>query len=680
MARVTRRRSFAPAELGLLLFYAASSVAFVRSQQWPGAWLLLLPVLAGLLVEVEDVGERLRRRGERDAWILVGLAIVVGVGWTIYLFVSDTILGILRGVIGSGLVMMGGFFAAGRRVWSPGRGLIPTGLGALTIAGLDALAPITVPSAVAALGLLGWLGLERPTKRRPGAPVRPRVGLVLVVLLAVALALGISVGLPLAQPLVEQAAADVLSGSGQGTSGLSSSARLGDIESLALSREVVLRLWSDLPLRLRAYALTTFDGQRWTGAVGAPQPMRPLAPEPGGWLGDRLAELPGQSFGEASGELDWARVLVAQVQPSLLLAPAGPRVVRVAGGVPMMDPAGLLHATFWPPPRLYGAAYAAGSLRGPTPEERAAGLQLPEGLDPRLGALAAELGEGAAGDRERLDRTVRWIGDECDYSLNVGAFRTDQPVAEFLFEKKRGYCEYFASSAALLLRLQGVPARYVSGFNVRDQNRRGDHFLVRGGDAHAWVEAWIEGVGWVEADPTPAAQYDALRDGMRDGLFARVWESVSAFFTELQARMSNGGDLLRWLGRRVAALGAWIWARVGEIVVVVLVVATGMLLWRRRGRLALRRRCAAAVAPPAAVDPALGALVSRLERRWSELGHPRLPHRPPLEHLLSLPDDAVPEGERAAGRAVVDCYYRARYGGRAPDAETLERLGRELSP
>jgi hypothetical protein len=61
--------------------------------------------------------------------------------------------------------------------------------------------------------------------------------------------------------------------------------------------------------------------------------------------------------------------------------------------------------------------------------------------------------------------------------------------------------------------------------------------------------------GWVEADSTPAAQYDALREGMRDGRFARVWESVSAFFAELQARPSDAGDALRWLGRRFAVLG-----------------------------------------------------------------------------------------------------------------------------
>ena len=94
------------------------------------------------------------------------------------------------------------------------------------------------------------------------------------------------------------------------------------------------------------------------------------------------------------------------------------------------------------------------------------------------------------------------------YTLSPGAFRTADPVAEFLFEKKAGYCEYFASAAVLLLRLQGVPARFVKGLSVGPQTDQGGGLhVVRESDAHAWVEAWIPGEGWVEADPTPPGQF-----------------------------------------------------------------------------------------------------------------------------------------------------------------------------
>jgi hypothetical protein len=450
---------------------------------------------------------------------------------------------------------MGAFFSAGRRVWRPGRGSIPAGLAVLAIAGLDPFSPFTPSCAVAVLGLLAWLALERPTQRRPDAPQRFPTGLFAFALLALVLAAGIAIVLPLAQPFVERAAAEMLS-SGQGQTGLSGTTRLGELQDLGLSREVALRVWSDRPLRLRGHALTRFDGRSWTEPVGQQRPLPRAARGPEDPLGARVAELPGDSFSaleHVPPDSGWARFLLVSVEPGLLVTPAGPRLVRIAGGVPRADPAGVLTAPFWPPPRLYGVAFGPGRPASGSAAERAAALQLPESLDQRLRDLARQLGEEASGSRERLERTVAWIGRHCEYDLNAGAFRSDEPVAEFLFEKRRGYCEYFASSAALLLRLQGIPTRFVKGFNVRDRSRRGGYYLVRAGDAHAWIESWIEGVGWVEADPTPAARFDALRAGFDDGALARVMEALAAFLAELQARFSaDGGNALRWLAGRLA--------------------------------------------------------------------------------------------------------------------------------
>src|SRR5205814_8379510 len=116
-------------------------------------------------------------------------------------------------------------------------------------------------------------------------------------------------------------------------------------------------------------------------------------------------------------------------------------------------------------------------------------------------------------------------------SLQVGKFATRQPVAEFVFDKKRGYCEYFASAAAVLLRLQGVPARYVTGFSMDAAARVGGHYVVRESDAHAWIEAWIPGRGWVEADPTPAGDYAAVHGDAASG-FERVVEWIKGRWEE----------------------------------------------------------------------------------------------------------------------------------------------------
>src|SRR5437867_5073025 len=71
------------------------------------------------------------------------------------------------------------------------------------------------------------------------------------------------------------------------------------------------------------------------------------------------------------------------------------------------------------------------------------------------------------------------------YTLDVGRFKGQDPLAEFLFEKRAGYCEYFASAAGDLLRLQGVRSRYVKGGAVRRERRVAGHYVARESDAHA---------------------------------------------------------------------------------------------------------------------------------------------------------------------------------------------------
>ena len=79
----------------------------------------------------------------------------------------------------------------------------------------------------------------------------------------------------------------------------------------------------------------------------------------------------------------------------------------------------------------------------------------------------------------------------------------------FLFETKTGHCEYFASAMAIMLRLQGVPARLVTGFSATNKNPLTGYFEVRALDAHAWVEAYFPAHGWVTFEPTPAKAGDA---------------------------------------------------------------------------------------------------------------------------------------------------------------------------
>ena len=79
------------------------------------------------------------------------------------------------------------------------------------------------------------------------------------------------------------------------------------------------------------------------------------------------------------------------------------------------------------------------------------------------------------------------------------------PLEHFLFESKAGYCQHYSGAMALLLRMGGVPARVATGFSPGGFRRRQGEWVVRDRDAHSWVEAWFDGIGWVTFDPTPAA-------------------------------------------------------------------------------------------------------------------------------------------------------------------------------
>src|SRR5262249_18543335 len=91
------------------------------------------------------------------------------------------------------------------------------------------------------------------------------------------------------------------------------------------------------------------------------------------------------------------------------------------------------------------------------------------------------------------------------YDVEAPSAREPQPLDHFLFEARRGHCQFFATAMAVLLRAQGVPARSVTGFAGGTYNRFGRFYAVGQRHAHAWVEAYIDGRGWALFDPTPAS-------------------------------------------------------------------------------------------------------------------------------------------------------------------------------
>ncbi|MFB6163788.1 MAG: transglutaminaseTgpA domain-containing protein [Haloarculaceae archaeon] len=127
--------------------------------------------------------------------------------------------------------------------------------------------------------------------------------------------------------------------------------------------------------------------------------------------------------------------------------------------------------------------------------------ELPDGTPARLRAFADRLTRDADTPYAKAVAVQRWLERNKRYSLN--ATSTGGSVADsFVFEMDRGYCEYFATAMAVMLRAEDVPARYVVGYST-GQPQGDDTYLVRAMNAHAWVEVYFPHTGWVRFDPTP---------------------------------------------------------------------------------------------------------------------------------------------------------------------------------
>ena len=145
-------------------------------------------------------------------------------------------------------------------------------------------------------------------------------------------------------------------------------------------------------------------------------------------------------------------------------------------------------------------------------------LRLPPDTNPRTSAFAQELRKKFPNDRNLVAAVLtRFRNENFVYTLSPPLLG-EQPVDEFLFETRRGFCEHYASAFTVLMRAAGIPARVVTGYLGGEVNPVGDYILVRQADAHAWVEIWLENTGWVRVDPTAAVSPARVERGIASAL------------------------------------------------------------------------------------------------------------------------------------------------------------------
>jgi transglutaminase-like putative cysteine protease len=158
------------------------------------------------------------------------------------------------------------------------------------------------------------------------------------------------------------------------------------------------------------------------------------------------------------------------------------------------------------------------------------------------------------------------------------------PLASFLFDTKRGYCQQFSGVMALMLRMGGIPARVASGFSPGNYNSERKDYVVRDTDAHSWVEAYFPPYGWITFDPTPAASPAASQYDDGGGAGAAGGQTLPPNFGRGLGQSGDRPFAPGDPGADIAptdAGGGWK-LPAGAALVALMALLGGVTLWRRR--------------------------------------------------------------------------------------------------
>lgn len=304
-------------------------------------------------------------------------------------------------------------------------------------------------------------------------------------------------------------------------------------------------------------------------------------------------------------------------------------------------------------------------------------LQLPDLLPDRVGALAEKLTSSSGNRYDAVTAVKDYLQNGFSYTLDTvvppaGADFVDH----FLYETKQGYCVHFATAMTVLLRSAGIPARYVQGYGpgTQQEDTTPAKYLITQGDAHAWVEVYFAGAGWVPFDPTPAL----------GGGFTAPAQPVAAAATPLAARsaglpalpLAGGAPLAPLAAAALLLAAAWRWRR---CLALLLAARSASSMSRERqlraASLAWRGLAERYGPPPPGVtgreyvdslriyDAGLSAAVRQFVRQWETLAYAPAP-----DFAASVP--AAPTANAVRDFAAVDASDGSAA---APDAEAFIR-------
>jgi protein-glutamine gamma-glutamyltransferase len=489
------------------------------------------------------------------------------------------------------------------------------------------------------------------------------------------------------------------------STGFTDRVQLGRIGQIQQSTAVVMHIeiQNDLAgaydLKWRGIALSNFDGRVWSNSY-----IQTRLPQSADGL-YRLPPVLGPDSTALAGRSIHYRVMMEPIGTNLFFLAERPQNLSGNFRQVTMDAGG---AVFDVDPERPINRYEAESqlpeidtdeLRlapNIAPQTMGAYLKFPP-LDSRISKLAQDITVTAPSNYDKAVALEQYLSTHFGYTLELPRSLTRDPIANFLFERKRGHCEYFASSMAVMLRSLGIPSRIVTGFRGGEFNDLTGQYVVRARDAHSWVEAYFPGSGWISFDPTPTASLAPRTGWSRMQLymdaaasFWREWiinydvghQHTLAMGTAVAARRFFD-ETRNWIARQHTALLGLARRTHDHFMSFPLQWSSGILafgailvsvlnLRRLRGWLRGHRLQAH---PERAPRESAALWYDRMVNRMARRGWRKSPSQTPLDFVA-----AIQEGDLQAKVArFTRAYESARFGKSVPDAQKLPELFHEIA-
>ena len=438
-----------------------------------------------------------------------------------------------------------------------------------------------------------------------------------------------------------------------------------------LSDEVVMKVRSEEPVPYRGVVFDDYNGKGWEISTGdaaeklTSDSMRfdtftAMNTEPGEGPSREVAQV----------------FRIEKDSPNIIFGAYRPETVFFPTSNIKIDPYGSLRAPYQIPE---GSAYSViSNVPNASPDQlRSAGTvypgeiadtytQLPPtGLE-RTRELAGRLTEGTTNPYDAVLKMNQYLKTTYPYDLSIPPQSQDMDAVEyFLFEQKRGYCEQFSSSLAVMARSLGIPARVATGYAPGEYNPFTGYYEVRASDAHAWVEVYFPGYGWSTFDPTPSFdstpwQYKAagnLQGGKAFGFLAkRMGEAAGPV-------AATAGTLVRGVARLDPA----------SIIIVGLLVGGAYLAFFYTRKLIVHRNRKPMVVRPIKVsDARLYSRYNKVTDALEETGIVREPHETPEQYARRAAHTLNEPGMARLG----EIYLYARFRDAVPATlvEEFDRL------